>query len=272
MRTRLHSFMVTTIACAVVLGGSAVAQTVPCVSGGIVGAVSLGAGQGMKNAPFSGTVETSFEQKLADGNAVHMVTRTRQARDSAGRTMTEMSPGCRPGEDGQMHERLIVNVYDPVARTSMTWLVADDNQPKVVQVFHFPDPAQMQQQQPQPSAEQLAQWHKAIETARARRLQQPKDDKNGDLGIRDFHGVSAHGTRRTETIPAGKEGNDQPLVVIAETWRSKELGLMMMAVDDDPRRGKTTTEYEELNLGEPDPSLFAAPAGYTVKAQPQVEL
>jgi hypothetical protein len=32
---------------------------------------------------------------------------------------------------------------------------------------------------------------------------------------------------------------------------------------------RTTTEYEDLNLGEPDPSLFAPPPGYTIKEQPQ---
>jgi len=43
----------------------------------------------------------------------------------------------------------------------------------------------------------------------------------------------------------------------------------VMAIDDDPRRGRTTMEYEELSVGEPDASLFAPPAGYTVQERPQ---
>jgi hypothetical protein len=229
------------------------------MGGGMIYAVETGS----KNAPFSGTVKRSFEQKLVDGNAIHTVQLTHQARDSAGRTMTEMASGCSMGADGLMHERFSVNVNDPVARVNMNWQAGDDQQEKVVQVFHQPDVSQLKR--PQLSAEQLAQQQKAMEAARARGLQQQKEYKTEDLGVRDFHGVSAHGTRRTRTIPAGEEGNEQPLVVVTETWRSRELGLVMMAVDDDPRRGKTTTEYEELTMGEPDAALFAPPAGYTVQ-------
>ncbi len=45
------------------------------------------------------------------------------------------------------------------------------------------------------------------------------------------------------------------------------MGLVVMQVDDDRRGGRTTTEYEELNRVEPDPALFAPPAGYTVRDQ-----
>jgi hypothetical protein len=34
---------------------------------------------------------------------------------------------------------------------------------------------------------------------------------------------------------------------------------------DDPRSGRTTYEMEDLILGDPDPSLFVAPAGYVVE-------
>jgi hypothetical protein len=246
---------------------SAGAQVVPCVSGGFVGTVSLGAGQGMKDMPFTGT--TTFEQKLADGNAIHSVTRTRQARDSAGRMMTEMAQGCARGEDGQMHGRLSVNVYDPVARISMNWQVGDDNQPKVVHVFHQPDPPPQPIKPRELSAAEREQRDKMIQAARARQAQQQKDYKTENLGVKDFNGVSAKGTRTTQTIPAGQEGNDQPLVVINENWRSQELGLTVMTISEDPRHGRTVGEYEELNRGEPDPSLFAPPQGYTVEEQPR---
>jgi hypothetical protein len=236
----------------------------------MVGAVMLGVGGGVKNAPFSAIVKSSFEQKLADGNAIHTVTRSHQARDSAGRTMTEMPQGCVRGEDGQMHERSNVNVNDPVARTNMSWQVGDNMQPKVVHVFHQPEMPPRSATPPlQPSAEQLAQQQKMMQAGRAQHALQQRENHMEDLGTKDFNGVPAHGTRTTRTIPAGEEGNDQPLVVINENWRSKEMGLTLMTISDDPRRGRTVTEYEELRVGEPDPAVFAPPANYTVQEQPQ---
>jgi len=266
MRAGLHSFAVAAIASAMVFGVSSGAQIVPCVSGGMIGGGMMAIGGIPNNMPFTGTVKSTFEQKLADGNAIHSVTHSRNARDSAGRTMTEMAEGCFRGADGQMHQRFNVNVYDPVARTNMNWQVGDDNQPKVVHVFHQPDPQPIKREL---SAEEREKQQKMMQAARAQQAQQQKDYKTEDLGIKDFNGVSAKGTRITRTIPAGQEGNDQPLAVINENWRSKELGLTVMTISDDPRHGRTVGEYEELNRGEPDPSLFAPPQGYTVEEQPR---
>jgi hypothetical protein len=77
--------------------------------------------------------------------------------------------------------------------------------------------------------------------------------------------VSAEGIRTTRTIPAGAEGNERPMKIINETWRSKDLGLTLMSIHDDPRNGRTTAEYIELQRAEPDPALFNTPAGYTVE-------
>jgi hypothetical protein len=256
-------FTVVSIACVLVLGSSAGGQIIPCLQG-FNGGIMYGI-EGSKNAPFSGVVKSSFEQKLADGNTIHGVTRTHQARDASGRTMTEMAQGCVRGEDGQMHERLSVNVNDPVARTNMNWQVDADDQPKVVIVFHQPDPPPRRERTP----EEIARQQKLMELSRTRQALDRKEYKTEDLGTKQINGVTARGSRSTRTIPAGEEGNDQPLVVINETWRSKDLGLMVMAISDDPRRGRTTTEYEELNLGEPDGALFVPPEGYKVQEQPQ---
>jgi hypothetical protein len=66
-------------------------------------------------------------------------------------------------------------------------------------------------------------------------------------------------------IPAGEQGNTLPLKIVHEEWRSRELGLRLMVIDDDPRRGKTTVEFEKLQLGEPDSALFTPPADYRVE-------
>jgi hypothetical protein len=273
MRARQAWFAVAGIAWAIAFGSAAGAQMQPCATGGMMGSVMIGIGGGRANIPFSGVVKSSFEQKLADGNAIHRVTRTRQARDSAGRTLTEMAEGCVLGADGQMHQRLSVTVDDPVARTNMNWQVGSDDQPKVVRVFHQPELRRANSsppvKRPELTAAQLEQQQKMMKAAQAQQALTRKETVTEDLGVKDFHGVSAQGTRTTRTIPPGEEGNDQPLVVISETWRSKELGLTVMVIRDDPRTGRTVTEYDELTRGEPDPGLFAPPSGYTMQEQPQ---
>ena len=270
---RSFSMAAAAVAVAMALGISAGAQMEPCVTGGGVGILMVGIGAPKNDFPFSGTVKSTFEQKLADGNAIHSVTRTHQARDSAGRTMRETAQGCARGEDGQMREIRVVNVNDPVARTNMSWQVGSDDQPKVVRVFHqaeFPVPRVGQPAaRPEPTPEELARQQKMMQAARAQQLEQRKETVTEDLGVKQIAGVSAQGTRITRTIPAGKEGNDQPLVVMNETWRSKELGATLMMIRDDPRTGRTVTEFEELNRGEPDPGWFSPPAGDKVQEQRQ---
>jgi len=100
-----------------------------------------------------------------------------------------------------------------------------------------------------------------VPTTRAEPIKQQSED----LGIRTINGVEAKGTRMTRVIPAGRDGNDQPLTITSEWWRSEELGIMVMSVNDDPRTGTITMELTDLERGEPDAALFQVPEGYTVK-------
>jgi hypothetical protein len=217
------------------------------------------------NAPYSATVKTTFDQKLPDGNSIHGVSISHQARDSAGRTRSETLQGCSFGEDGQRHERLTIRVNDPVARTNTNWNAGYAGEPRVAQIFHFDQP----QPQPErrPTAEELAKRQKAFEAAMSFFQ---KEDKSEDLGVKQIHGIAARGSRTTRMIPAGEEGNDQPLQVVNETWRSADYDLLLYAVQDDPRHGRTTMELEELNLAEPDRAMFLPPADYAIQDRPAI--
>ncbi len=46
---------------------------------------------GVTNRPYSATVKTTFVQKLADGTTITRVRTTKEARDSEGRSMRQMS-------------------------------------------------------------------------------------------------------------------------------------------------------------------------------------
>jgi hypothetical protein len=243
-----------TIAAAMVLGVSAEAQSsAPCTLG-IRNFIGFGT-PSRSGGPYSGTLKTTFEQKLPDGNSIHGYTRTRQARDSAGKTLSEFAQNCQRGEDGQPQLLLNVSVYDRAAKTTMNWQV-NGNLPKVVRVMHQGE----QVPPPVPSAEML-------ERQKIAQLQQPprSEFRTEKLGTKTINGVSAEGSRSVRTIPAGEEGNELPLEVVNESWHSRELGLTLMMIRDDPRQGRTVVEFEELSLAEPDAALFAAPAGYKVE-------
>jgi hypothetical protein len=202
-------------------------------------------------APYAANRKTTRVQKLADGTTITHVTTGKEARDSAGRTYSESRNEIPTGGD---ESRVITNghIFDPVANTNINW----NSFSKEATVFHMPDAVR-----PEPARPLLpgstAQVHPSLSN-------QPRPDVE-KLGAKTVGGVQAEGTRITRVIPAGREGNDQPLTVITERWYSPELKLTVMSINDDPRNGVTTMELTDIEPGEPDPALFQVPEGYTVK-------
>lgn len=84
------------------------------------------------------------------------------------------------------------------------------------------------------------------------------------LGTRMMEGVEAVGTKVTQVIPAGAIGNDKELVSTRETWFSPELKVVVMSVRNDPRFGQIRYTLNNIQVTEPDPSIFQPPAGYSV--------
>lgn len=82
------------------------------------------------------------------------------------------------------------------------------------------------------------------------------------LPPRDIEGVKAHGERTTWTIPAGQLGNEKPIVISREVWRSPELMLTVLSKDSDPRSGEVSYRLENLKRGEPDAQLMKVPGDY----------
>jgi hypothetical protein len=226
----------------------------PCLSGVSI-LINNTTGPQMK-APYTAVIKETFDQKLADGNSIHGTVHYRIARDSAGRTMFEMPLNCYTSDDGRRHQAYQVNVFDRTTNTNETWHLPGDELPKIATIYHMPT------QQP-PSPAEIAAM-KANAHAQQAAMSEWQTEK---LGIREFQGISATGTRRTQTIPAGEEGNALPLVMVDEFWISRDLNLTMMAIRDDPRRGRATAEIEELHQGDPDPAIFSPPEGYIIKDQ-----
>jgi len=87
----------------------------------------------------------------------------------------------------------------------------------------------------------------------------------GPIEHKTIEGVAADGRKTTTTIPAGTIGNEQPIVITSEEWRSPELNVLVLTKHADPRTGESTYRLQNIVRAEPDRSLFMVPADYTVK-------
>jgi hypothetical protein len=89
--------------------------------------------------------------------------------------------------------------------------------------------------------------------------------KTESLGKQTIEGVTAAGTRTTRTIPAGEIGNERPLEITSEVWTSPDLQILVLSKRTDPRIGETVYRLTNIQRGDPDPSLFRVPSGFTMK-------
>jgi hypothetical protein len=210
------------------------------------------------NSPFSVTYRTTFEQRFADGNAIHRTLITHEFRDSTGRTKTESSLACNLGEDGLMKPMLAISVQDPITHTLMSWQV--DGRNKIVRLVHLDGP------RPTPVASAPA--PDQIKMGAALREYWNTHKHTEKLGNRTIAGLQCDGTKEVTTIPAGEQGNDLPIVSSREFWIARGLGLLMLQVTDDPRIGHTMIEVTDISSTEPPASVFAPPADYKLEEQP----
>ena len=88
------------------------------------------------------------------------------------------------------------------------------------------------------------------------------------LGTQTIEGVSADGNRITTTTPVGVEGNDRPIVTVWDSWFSSYMRTPILDRKFDPRSGERIERWTNIDLSEPDPSLFQPPANYTIEDQP----
>ena len=96
------------------------------------------------------------------------------------------------------------------------------------------------------------------------------ETRTEQLGVQNFEGVDAEGTRTITTIPADAIGNERPIEIVYERWYSKDLQLIVFSRHYDPRFGEQTYRLTNINRSEPDPSLFQVPTSFRMLNQPSV--
>jgi hypothetical protein len=85
------------------------------------------------------------------------------------------------------------------------------------------------------------------------------------LEHKTLEGVAVEGRKTTTVIPAGQIGNEQPITITSEEWRSLELNLLVLTKHSDPRTGESSYRLQNIIRAEPDRSLFMVPPDYTVR-------
>ena len=207
------------------------------------------------NVPWTLNRTTTTVQTLASGTTITRTFTVKEARDSEGRTYSETQQTLHVRADGQPIDLVSYIVFDPVARTRITW----ENRTKIANVTHMAAPETMQDR---------TQPIQVLDGDAARHPQagRPTEHQTSeDLGVRIIAGIEAKGTRGTGIIPVGDWGNDRPLTIVRENWVSTQYNIPLLTITDDPRSGKRTDEVTEFQPGEPDAALFQIPRGYAVR-------
>jgi hypothetical protein len=259
-------------------------------------------GEVVTGAPYSAEAVTETQQALADGNKISRTNSSRIYRDSQGRTRREQSisalgPWSSAGEPTEM-----VFINDPVAgvnyvlntneRTAqkaevhlktmihkvedagaekdvLNWKSAEagGNQPQMV----FRREHREIKSGEEGEQHDVTVVHSGVSGfSFSSNALSDENVKSESLGKQMIEGVEADGSRTTVTIPAGQIGNERPIEVVSESWYSPQLKTLVMSKQNDPRMGETTYRLTNIQLIEPLPSMFEAPAGYTLQEGPEM--
>ena len=217
----------------------------------MLGVEGMHPGKVVTGSPFSATAASETTQTLSDGNHISRKTQTLLFRDSQGRFRKETTvQGFGPLASGQ--PKTFVILHDPVAGNAFA---LDPTQKIAHQLPRFGGHL----------AGNGASKDALKEKMMTRRNANAADVQTEDLGKQTINGLVTEGTRRTRTIPVGQIGNEKAITIVSETWYSSDLQLVVMSKRSDPRFGQTTYSLSNIQRKEPDASLFAVPADYTIK-------
>lgn len=227
----------------------------------------------VKGAPYFAEVVTESVQTLADGNRIVRKTTGRVYRDTQGRTRRE--------DDSQPGTVRSISIVDPVAGVSYSLNPATRVASKTpfgatYTLTYAPSKVPADPAQADAKAEievRLAERQYALAgvaggggaVVRGRAGEGAAETKTEKLAPRQIEGVMAEGVRITRTIPAGSIGNEQPIHIVTEEWRSPELQILVMTRSSDPRTGESTYRLLGIQRSEQNGSWFEVPADYTVR-------
>jgi hypothetical protein len=249
-------------------GGGAVA-----FSTSVVGSYS----KPVTGAPYSAQIVTESVQPFADGNSITHTSTSTVYRDSLGRTRHEQNINVVGPVQLSGSPIQFITIDDPVSGVHYTLnpskmiatqfttsgtmsatsgdtlprKIIPDDHGDVSMTYFF-------------SGDNVTFGGRGGSVSVAPSKVSPDNVTTESLGADTMQGLSVLGTRVTRTIPAGQIGNTQPILIVTDKWYSQDLQIEVKTVHSDPRTGTTTTALINLVRGEPNPSLFTVPPGYTI--------
>jgi hypothetical protein len=197
------------------------------------------------NAPFSAVIDVQRSFVQPNGVVANLKTIRQIARDGLGRIHNEARELVSVSSRDTPRIRRI-HLYDPQTRMSAT---LDPREKTYWTMIVNRPPATM------PPALVAA-------SPVGDMLPASEFTKQEDLGMSEMEGVSVHGVRQTQTIPANTSGTGKDVVVTDEYWYSEELRINMMIKHNDPRMGSMTMTVTQVSRREPNSSMFEIPPGY----------
>jgi hypothetical protein len=262
------------------IAGGLAAQAPPGPGGRGGGPRFLGAEAGMpgkvvKSAPYSAEIVSESVQALPDGNHIRQSSTVRVYRDSDGRTRREATLGAGAmamlGAVSQTIQQQVIFINDPVAKVNYALNPQDKTGTKSAWPQNGTG-AMMAGRRPMmpgggpggrgmmmggpgggPPPGRGPEMRAAVQNA-----------KTDSLGRQTIEGIPADGTRTTITIPVGQMGNEQPIVVVRESWFSPDLQVTVLSKNTDPRFGDSTSKMTNITRAEPAHTLFEPPADYKI--------
>jgi hypothetical protein len=209
----------------------------------------------LKGAPYSADMTTDHTQVLGDGNRIVQHSSGRVYRDAEGRVRRE---------EDRASGGASVSIVDPVAGVS--YVLDPDRRVawKSSTQVGFAIAKKLENAATLLSDAKLKAAAKPEEPAgTARRA--AKEGASEVLPPKTIEGVRAEGRRTTTTIAAGVIGNELPITIVSEEWRSPDLQVLVLTDRKDPRNGDSTYRLLHIVRGDPDAALFQVPSDYEVR-------
>ena len=225
----------------------------------LMGVGGMHGGKTVTGVPFTATAVGQVNRTLADGSKITQSMQSSLYRDAQGRVRKEVTlPAGAPASNGA--PKSLVVIHDPVAGTGY---VLDATK----KIAHAMPQHTKGAGNGAPAADESA----ADGTGSTNPHHGSGANANvvkESLGTQTVNGVPAEGTRYTRTIPAGRMGNDKPLIIVREEWYSPDLHMIVQSKRTDPFVGETTYNVTNIQRTAPSPALFAVPSDYTVQTAP----
>jgi hypothetical protein len=223
-------------------------------------------------APYQAEKVSRSKQTLSDGTVIVHEWKGMIARDAEGRVREDLNMTHSGDVNGRQMDMVLqsATVGDPLTNKILIWTGDKTKIAVQMQLPSLPKGTKTAMgailSGPPPPPSMLRPKAVALGTASGVGATGVRDDvRTEDLGQQSIEGVLVTGKRITTTIPTGKIGNDRPIIVVHEEWRSPELKILVKTMDSDPRTGEQTMELQGVVRTDPDAALFQAPPGYKVQ-------